>query len=116
MQGHETYASPIEHDPTTAFPQSPTHTPDPNTPSPHIPTPLPPPQISDLDLHIAFRKGSRTCPNTIYTLDRFFSYVALFIDHHAFIISLNSYSVPKNVSEILENSGWFSMQKKISAL
>jgi hypothetical protein len=101
IHDHETCGSPIEPDPTTqsAAPAS------------------NPPPISNLDLPIALRKVSRTCPSTRYPLDRFYSYAALSTHHRAFTMSLDSYSVPKNVSEALHNPGWFSaMQEEMSAL
>jgi hypothetical protein len=62
MQGHETYASPIEPDLTTESLQSLIPAIDLVTPSPHIPTSLPPSQISDLDLSIALRKAHVHAP------------------------------------------------------
>ena len=81
----------------------------------NAPAPVPPstsltnpeqvqPTSSDDDLPIALRKGKRTC--TRHLISQSVSYSHLSPSFSSFISSLNSYSVPKNVSEALSMSEW----------
>ncbi|KAH9792938.1 hypothetical protein KPL71_004353 [Citrus sinensis] len=77
--------------------------------------PLPVPEVSDLDLPIALRKGTRN--STRYPLTHFISFHALSSSFHAFALSLSVISLPKHYQKALTHPGWWSaMKKEIKAL
>lgn len=59
---------------------------------------------SDYDIPIAIRKGTRAC--TKHPLHLFMSYRNLSHNHKAFLTSLNTLSIPKTVSEALDDENW----------
>ena len=61
----------------------------------------------DQDLPIAIRKGIRECPNRpLYPLTHFLSFKKILPSHRAFLVSLNTISIPTTVSEALTNEKW----------
>lgn len=71
--------------------------------------------MSDLDLPIALRKGTRN--STRYPLTHFISFHALSSSFHAFALSLSVISLPKHYQKALTHPGWWSaMKKEIKAL
>lgn len=72
----------------------------------------------DLDLPIALRKGTRECTNRpLYPLSHYVSFERLSPAHKRFIISLNTISIPTNVSEALTKKEWRNaMREEMSAL
>lgn len=78
------------------------------------PPPVPPSIDPNLDLPITFRKGIRQCT---YPISSFASYEHLSPSFRCFIGSLDSVSVPKNLSEALAHSGWpTAMEEEMMAL
>lgn len=77
--------------------------------------PLPVPEVSDLDLPIALRKGTRN--STRYPLTHFISFHALSSSFRAFALSLSVISLSKHYQKALTHPGWQSaMEKEIKAL
>lgn len=73
------------------------------------------PEVFDLDLPIALRKGIRN--STRYPLTHFISFHALSSSFHAFALSLSVISLPKNYQKALTHPGWWlAMEKEIKAL
>ena len=66
---------------------------------------LPSDSSENLDLLIAFRKGTRTCKST-YPIANFVSYDHLSSASRSLIVSLGSFFVPKIVKEALHHPGW----------
>ncbi|RVW38185.1 Retrovirus-related Pol polyprotein from transposon RE1 [Vitis vinifera] len=61
----------------------------------------------DQDLPIAVRKGIRECTNQpLYPLTHFLSFKKFSPSHKAFLVSLNTISIPTTVSEALTNEKW----------
>lgn len=56
--------------------------------------------ISDLDIPIALRKGTRSCPK--YPISMFISYSNLSSSFKAFTSSLSDIVIPRNIDEALE--------------
>lgn len=70
---------------------------------------------SDLDAPIALRKGKRSC--TSHSISNFVNYNDLSPEHCAFVTHLESYSIPKSVSEAVGHPGWtIAMKEEMSAL
>jgi len=85
-----------------------------STSGPASSTTVPLSENSD-DRLIALRKGKRTC--TLHPLSNFVSYSHLSSSFKSFISSLDSYSVPKTVSEALSMPGWVqAMKDEMAAL
>ena len=73
------------------------------------------PEILDLDLPIAIRKGVRSC--TQHPIAKFVSYHKLSLKHKSFLSSLDSIAIPKTVEEVLQNQHWVqAMQEEMRAL
>ena len=63
--------------------------------------------ISDLNLPIAIRKGTRTCTqHLLYPLSHFMSYERLSSSYKNFLTSLNTMSIPKTSSEAPNGKEW----------
>lgn len=61
----------------------------------------------DQDLPIAVRKGIRECTNRpLYPLTHFLSFKKFSPSHRAFLVSLNTISIPTTVSEALTDEKW----------
>lgn len=61
----------------------------------------------DQDLPIAVRKGIRECTNRpLYPLTHFLSFKKFSPAHRAFLVSLNTISIPTTVSEALTDEKW----------
>ena len=91
------------------------------------PSPLPAsssidPPLSDLDIPIAHRKGTRSCTqrgnsDCRYPISACVSYSSLPISSQSFIASLDSISVPKSVPEALCHDRWrATMEEEMMAL
>ena len=58
----------------------------------------------DQDLPIAIRKGITECTNQpLYPLTHFLSFKKISLSHKAFLVSLNTISIPTTISEALTN-------------
>ena len=61
----------------------------------------------DQDLPIAIRKGIKECTNRpLYPLTHFLSFKIFLPSCRAFLVSLNTISIPTTVSEALTNEKW----------
>ena len=87
------------------------HDSDPN-PRPEVTTleiesPLEIESNNNLNLPIAIRKGSRECTKRpLYPLSNYVSFHKFSPAHKNFLMSLNSITIPKNVSEALSDENW----------
>ena len=101
----------------------------PHVESPPASSPLPPsssqdplPPSSDLDIPIAYQKGTRSCtqrgkPDHPYPISGCVSYSSLPNSSQSFIASLDSITVPKTVTEALSHPGWrAAMEEEMMAL
>ena len=62
---------------------------------------------NNLNLPIAIRKGSRECTKRpLYPLSNYVSFHKFSPAHKNFLMSLNSITIPKNVSEALSDENW----------
>ncbi|KAJ9678037.1 hypothetical protein PVL29_022810 [Vitis rotundifolia] len=80
------------------------------------PTPSSSDPSSDLDLPISLRKGKRHCKST-YSIANFVSYDHLSSSSSVFVASIDFISVPKTITEALNDPGWKNaMLEEICAL
>ena len=72
----------------------------------------------DLDLPIAIRKGTRRCTTRpLYPLSHFLLFKDLSPYHKAFLINLNTITIPTSLSEALSNKKWKqAMNEEMKAL
>ena len=62
---------------------------------------------NDQDLPIAIRKGNRECTKQpLYPLAHFLSFKNFSPSHKAFLVSLNTISIPRTLFEALTNEKW----------
>ena len=62
------------------------------------------PNVSNLDIPIAQRKGTRQC--TKYPIANYLSYHRLSDNHKAFTSKITNLFVPRNIQEALNDSNW----------
>lgn len=73
------------------------------------------PEIADLDVPIALRKGIRSCAQ--YPISNYVTYDRLSPSLRAFVTNLSGVQIPKNIQEALEDSQWRqAVMEEMSAL
>ena len=72
-------------------------------------------ELSDLDVPIALRKGTRCCTN--HPIAKYLSYQKLFNNHKASISNISNLHVPRSIQDALGDPNWkLAVKDKMNAL